>query len=178
MHVILQELDDVTAWINRNANLRLLIENINGTHKEPGQRMLAYYYQVSALCNLPKEPEDLTEEVYEQYEEMGIDDVHSVYEECGLLNYLHQEIDEADRMLLALYHVANYMFTNAVLLAEKYYGSREAIDPLCIICLFGDTPPVKAYFLKKGESWFDIGARVAIKFSGDFIPLSMYRNIR
>lgn len=82
-------------WFNTDNKLKEIIDKISSTNKSFAEQAKEAFNLVSDTFNLPKYPDDLTEDDYSKYEEEGIHHPRTVFEEVGIIRYLEpDEIQE------------------------------------------------------------------------------------
>ncbi|MNR24158.1 hypothetical protein D3C85_1412230 [compost metagenome] len=117
------------------------------------------FNELSNLYDLPKMPEDLIRyEAY--YENNGITDPRSVYEEAALLKFLEPNDDPRGIVLLAIYHVKHAIGVNLHDVFKKNSGKLSRNSKLGIK---GKSINTLIVFIKDNESWCDLDYKVVLK---------------
>lgn len=151
----------IINWFQSDDELCNIVNRIAAAGKSLEEQALEAFHQLSAHFNLPKYPEDISEQDYERFDEMGVDDPRSVFQEATIFNYLEPEEDPRGIVMVALYNVKNGIFSDVNKCAEKHFGS---VPKEYMFCYVGDGFAGKLHFLKTGESWFNIpGVKSATK---------------
>ena len=152
----------VSDWIKSNQELSDLMVNVCDNCKNVEEAALIAFYQVSDIYNLPKFPDEITEEIYAKHEELDLEP-RSVFEELAIINYLMPDKGLRDRVLQALYNVHHRQYTNIDRAAAKYYGLKK-IPKEYFVYYFGKDIDAKITFeIENGRSWFDAGAKIMTK---------------
>src|SRR5688572_18132391 len=97
-------LDD---WYNNDEKLRSIIDSLGVSNKSPEEQAKEAFYKISKLYKLHEFPDDITEEDYKNYEDEGINNPRSVFEEVGIIRYLEPQDDPRGVVLFALYNIKN-----------------------------------------------------------------------
>ncbi len=152
-------LDEAQDWIQKDENLSDLLIKIKGSSKTDEEAALTAYHQVAEMLQLPKTFSDITEDSYEADEEQDRE-LHSVFEELAIINYLEPNQNILDRVLVALYIVYMKAHIDYEQAALKYYGSKEKVPKPYFIFFFGRDVDAHISFdiPKEFNSWPESGA--------------------
>lgn len=157
------EPNPILQWIESDETLQDMIARIDATGKSIEEQAADAFHQLSEHYNLPKYPENITQEHYDLFESMGIDESRSVFEELALFKYLNPDDDPRGMVMAALYSVKNGFFTEISECAHKFFGSKKAIPKEYALCFIGNDISGHIRFLQPEESWVDLGARSMMK---------------
>jgi len=102
-----EENNPIVDWINTDEKLRAIIERLNDSGLSEKEQADIAFDEISDIYGLHKYPESFTEEDYKRFEEQGIDDPRSVYEEVGIIHYLEPNDDPRGIVLFAIYNIKN-----------------------------------------------------------------------
>jgi len=127
------------------------------------EQAVAAFHEVAETFDLPKFPEDFTDEHHERFSSMNIEDPRSVFEESAIIRYQLPDDDPRGIVILALYNVHHGIFIPLDECAEIHFGGRRKIPKEYMVCFIGDSVPGQLHFLSDGESWYDLGAKSAVK---------------
>lgn len=117
----------IQIWINEDKRLSDLIVEIQSKDLSVEQQAELAFHKLSDLYDLPKMPEDI--EKYEAfYEEKGIEEPSSVFEEHTLLKFLEPNNDPRGLVLTAVYHVKNGLRVDYEDIAKKEFGKNIPKD--------------------------------------------------
>ena len=78
----------IDEWYFSDEKLKSTIDTLSSSGKSPFDQAKEAFYKISKLYGLPKYPEDISEDDYKKYEEEGIDNPRTVFEEVGIIRYL------------------------------------------------------------------------------------------
>jgi hypothetical protein len=113
------------------------------------------FHMVSDMYKISKFPQENDDEV--DYLEST-----SVYEQLGFLKFLEPNVDLRGLVLCAIYFVKNGYITDIDAVFSKKYGTKI---PDCSGFGFkGNNTNVEIIFVKKEESWFDLGCKMFTKY--------------
>ncbi len=154
--------ETISEWINSDIELHKCINDIENTYQSHDEQAEAAFHKISELFNIPKNPEDII--VHEEFDNQFEDYVEqtSVYEQLGLLKYLNTEDGIRGNVLTAIYFVKNGYVVDFDLVMNKYNLATTA--KATGIGFKGENTKVEIVFVKKGESWFEIGCKMFKKF--------------
>ena len=153
----------VEEWYTSDKRLKEIIDTLSSTGKSPFEQAIQAFYQISNLYHLHKFPDDLTEDDYKKYEEEGIDDPRTVFEEVGIIRFLEPEDDPRGIVLFALHNIKNRTYMDINLCAERHFGDINNIPSSYIVYYTGQDADAKLNFLKDGETWTKEGVKYASK---------------
>lgn len=146
-------------WIQNDQKLSDLLVKIQSTEKSPFQQAEMAFDQLCDLYDLPKMPEDLNRyKAY--YENKGITDPRSVYEEAALLKFLEPNDDPRGVVLLAVYHVK---YAIGVDLLDVFKKNSRKLPKSPQLGIKGEGINTLIIFIKDNESWYDLGCKVMLK---------------
>ncbi|MFZ1527491.1 MAG: hypothetical protein WAT19_01995 [Ferruginibacter sp.] len=97
----------IDNWYSSDKRLKNIIDILSLSDKSPFEQATEAFYQISELYNLHKYPDDITEDDYKKYEDEGLDNPRTVFEEVGIIRYLEPEDDPRGIVLFALYNIKN-----------------------------------------------------------------------
>src|SRR6187431_1268048 len=83
----------IDEWYGSDEKLKEIIDSLSFSNKSPEEQAREAFYQIANLYELHKFPDDITEDDYKTYEEEGIDDPRTVFEEIGIIRYLEPDDD-------------------------------------------------------------------------------------
>lgn len=153
----------IEEWYHADERVQSVINRLSNAGLTNVQQAEAAFEEFCVILQLPMYPDAFTEDDYEKYSEMGIDDPRSVFEELVLYKFMDPEADPRGAVMMALYHVFNGIQVPLEECAAKHYGGKEKVPEGFMVCFIGDGIHGRLHFLEKGESWFDLGARSAMK---------------
>ena len=154
--------DDIQKWIDSDKELSDLLVEIQNLNISINEQVEIAYHRISDLYGLPKMPEDIEhlndEDTYDEEFEQT-----SVYEQYGLLKFLHGEDKDLRSVLLsAIYLAKNGYVTDIDEVYKKYYSKNKL--PIVGIGFKNINSSVELVFVKKDESWFDLGCKMFISY--------------
>ncbi|MCD0471965.1 hypothetical protein [Flavobacterium sp. JAS] len=142
--------DTITDWINEDKGLQKIIQEIESKTESFEEQAELAFHLVSAYFDVPKlESEDQLDGDYDEFMNT------CVYEQLGLLKYLEPNEDIRGQVLTAIYFLKYDYRTDIQFVFEKYYANHK--DEITGIGFKGENSKVEIVFVKKGESWFDLG---------------------
>ncbi|WP_439507038.1 hypothetical protein [Sediminibacterium sp.] len=153
----------VDIWYLSDERLKKIIDTLSLSEKSPFEQAKEAFYQISELYNLHKYPDDITEDDYRKYEDEGLDNPRTVFEEVGIIRYLEPEDDPRGVVLFALYNIKNRTYIDISFCAEKHFGSRKKVPDNYVVYFTGQDADSKLNFLNAGESWTKEGVKYASK---------------
>ena len=156
MNSLMQE---AQKWVQGDEKLFKLLKRIEASTKTDEEAALAMYDQVSTMYHLPKTYEEITDQVYDEYEALD-KEPHYVFEELAIINYLQPEETIKNNVLLALYTIFMKEHMDVEQAAIKHYGSKEKVPDRFFVFLFGkDIDAIISFTIPDGlERWTDSGA--------------------
>lgn len=143
----------IQTWFESDKQLFEIVSRIASTDKDIKEQALDAFHQLSEHFNLPKYPDNFSDEDYKRFEEMGIDNPRSVFEETTLFSYLNPEEDPRSIVMVGLYNIKNALLIDTNECAEIHFGH---VPKEYILCYVGNGFAGTLHFLQEGESWFDI----------------------
>lgn len=153
----------IDEWYFSDEKLKSTIDTLSSSGKSPFDQAKEAFYKISKLYGLPKYPEDISEDDYKKYEEEGIDNPRTVFEEVGIIRYLEPNDDPRGVVLFALYNIKNRTYMDINFCAERHFGSKKKIPDSYMVYYTGQDADSKIHFLKAGESWAKEGVKYASK---------------
>jgi hypothetical protein len=150
-------------WYSKDKKLREIIDNLSNSGKSAFDQARDAFYQLSDIYGLPKYPSDINEGDYKKYEEEGIDNPRTVFEEVGILRYLEPDDDPRGVVLCALYNIKNRTYVDIKNCAERHFGGKKNIPPSYMVYYTGQDADSKLNFLNEGEQWTKDGVKYASK---------------
>lgn len=160
----MQETDNhIIIWLKSDDGLCDVINGIDVQNLSQQESARLAFYSVSDYLKLPKQPEDITEQMYKEFEEYGFEP-ESVFEQMAVINYIADANDDTRGLVLqALYNVYHKEYHGVEYAAEVYFGSVKKIPKTYSYYLFGTDVDARIEFSIKGENWIDAGARMMKK---------------
>ena len=155
----------ILDWYSQDEQVKSVIDGLSVSGKTIEEQAAAAFEELSEAFDLPKYPHSFTEEHYDRFSGMGIDEPRSVSEEAAVIRYLDPEEDPRGIVMLALFHVLNGIQVPIQECAIKHFGGKRKIPKEYMVCFPGEGIQGKLHFLKEGESWFELGASSAIKIT-------------
>ncbi len=123
--------DDIQKWIDSDKELSDLLVEIQNLNISINEQVEITFHRISDLYSLPKMPENIEhlndEDTYDEEFEQT-----SVYEQFGLLKYLHDDQDLRGVLLSAIYLAKNGYVTDIDEVYKKYYSKNKL--PIVGIC--------------------------------------------
>jgi hypothetical protein len=158
-----EEFNPVIDWINTDEKLRAIIERLSNSGLTEKEQADVAFDEISDAYNLLKYPDSFTENDYKRYEELGINDPRSVYEEVGIIHYLEPNDDPRGIVLFAIHNIKNNLKMDINEAALKHFKSKKKIPSEYMIYFLGDKSSTMMYFLENDKSWSETGAKYASK---------------
>ena len=153
----------IDEWYLSDNRLKNIIDTLSISGKSPFEQAKEAFYQISELYGLHKHPDEISEDDYKKYEEEGINNPRTVFEEVGIIRYLEPEDDPRGVVLFALYNIKNRVYMNIDICAERHFGSKQKIPKSYMIYYTGQDADSKLNFLTAGETWTKEGVKYASK---------------
>jgi hypothetical protein len=153
----------IDEWYSSDERLKNIIDTLSLSGKSPSEQAKEAFYQISELYGLHKYPDDISEDDYKKYEEEGIDDPRTVFEEVGIIRYLEPNDDPRGVVLFALYNIKNRMYMDISFCAERRFGGKKKIPDSYMVYYTGQDADSNLHFLNTGESWTKEGVKYASK---------------
>lgn len=152
----------VLNWVNSEKELFDLLVEIQSLNISVNEQVEIAFHRISDLYGLPKMPEDI-KDVDSEEEDFDNEEfvLTSVYEQFGLLKYLHDNQDLRGVLLSAIYFVKNGYVADIDEVYKKYYSKNTL--PIVGIGFKNVNSSVELVFVREGESWFDLGCKMFIK---------------
>ncbi|MFY7743080.1 MAG: hypothetical protein ACOVQR_10555 [Flavobacterium sp.] len=152
----------VLNWVNSEKELFDLLVEIQSLNISVNEQVEIAFHRISDLYGLPKMPEDI-KDVDSEEEDFDNEEfvLTSVYEQFGLLKYLHDNQDLRGVLLSAIYFVKNGYVADIDEVYKKYYSKNTL--PIVGIGFKYVNSSVELVFVREGESWFDLGCKMFIK---------------
>ncbi|MFC2186509.1 hypothetical protein [Peijinzhouia sedimentorum] len=145
----------IEKWINEDEQLYDLVVEIQTMEKSEFEQAEILFNRLCELYDLPKMPYD-TEKYETFYEDNGILNPRSVFEEHALLKFLEPNDDPRGIVLSAVYHVKNNVGIDYQEVAEKEFGTKVP-KGLQIGIKGSGVNGIVVFPQKEGKSWFDLG---------------------
>jgi hypothetical protein len=154
---------DFEKWVASEPGIMPLIESITLTNQPLMEQAREAFYKMGDLLQVPKFPEDITEDMAAQFEANGINDPRSLFEETGIIRYLQPEDDPRGIVLAALYNVKRQQCANINECGLKHFGSIKKIPDQYMVYYTGQDADALLHFTKEGESWLQEGVKYGAK---------------
>jgi len=154
------EENPVLNWINSDKELSDMLVKIENLNISINEQVEIAFHRISDFYGLPKMPEDIEYENEEDDNNKEFEQT-SIYEQFGLLKYLHDDEDLRGVLLSAIYFVKNGYVADIDEVYKKYYSKNKL--PIVGIGFKNINSSVELVFVKEGESWFDSGCKMFIK---------------
>ena len=151
----------IQDWIDEDENLSELLVEIQSLDIPEREQARIAFKKLCEHYDLPQMPED-TLKYKKQYEELGITDPRSVFEEHALLKYFMPENDPRGLVLNATYHVKMDIRVDYQEIAEKEFGNNIP-ENLQIGIRGSDIDGEIVFPIKEGKSWVDLDCKVLVK---------------
>ena len=150
----------IENWINTDKKLYDLIVEIDSTEKSLVEKAEIAFEKLSKMYNIPRMPNDIDDEEFENDEEFDGIEQRSLFEEHALIKYLAEENKDPRGMVLsATFHLLNNYRVDLYQVAEKEFG--KIIPENCKIAIKGEGFNGEVVFpQKESKSWFDLGCKI------------------
>ena len=111
------------------------------------------------MYHIPKVYEDITEQVYEEYEKLDMEP-RTVFQELAIIKYLLPKAPIRDNVLLAIYTVLHKEQADLIPAAKIHYGSVTKIPKPSFVYFFGKDIDARITFtIPPGmATWTESGA--------------------
>lgn len=152
-----QGFNPIELWIKTDEKLSAILTKIEKQAVSLEKQAEMAFHQVAENYNLPKMPQDIDYDVHD-------DEMQSVYEILGLVNYTFPEEDPRGNVMFALCSVHDNIPFDMNELTKKAKQNGINFAEISGIGYLGDNYNVKIIFVKKNESWFDLGCKFFVKF--------------
>ena len=107
-------------WINTDQKLYNLIVEIDLTDKSLVEKAEMAFEKLSKLYNIPRMPNDIDDDEFEDDEEFDGIEQRSLFEEHALIKYLAEENEDLrGKVLSAAFHLLNNYRVDLLQVAEK-----------------------------------------------------------
>jgi hypothetical protein len=157
--------DEIQKWIDSDKEFSDLLVEIQNLNISVNEQVEIAFHRISDFFGLPKMPEDIQDAYEDEEEDIDNDNYWfeqtSVYEQFGLLKYLHDDQDLRGVLLSAIYFVKNGYVADTDEVYKKYYSKNKL--PIFGIGFKNINSSVELVFVKKDESWFDLGCKMFIR---------------
>tara|TARA_A100000171_G_scaffold39305_1_gene38912 strand:- start:1350 stop:1826 length:477 start_codon:yes stop_codon:yes gene_type:complete len=153
----------IQAWINEDKTLSDLLVEIQSLNITVLEQAEVAFDKLCELYDLPKMPEDI-EKYKAFFEEKGIEEPSSVFEEHALLKFLEPNNDPRGLVLTAVYHVKKGLRVDYEEIAEKEFGKNIPKDLQIGIRGTGIQGEV-VFPTIENKSWIELGCVVNAKLS-------------
>ncbi len=156
--------NEIQQWIDSDKVLSDVLVEIQEMPISLQEQAEVAFHRISEMYGVPKMPEDIVYDNDEESESITSDNPEqsSVYEQLGLFKYLHPDDDPRGLVLAAIYAVINNLSIDMGDIYNKKYGRKT--PTLYGIGWIGENSKVEIIFIEKGESWYDAGCKVFVKF--------------
>lgn len=150
----------IENWINTDKKLFNLIVEIDSTDKSLFEKAEIAFEKLSELYNIPRMPNDIDDQNFEDDEEFDGLEQRSLFEEHALIKHLAEKNEDPRGMVLsAAFHLLNNYRVDLIQVAEKEFGKR--IPKNCKIAVKGEGFNGEVVFpQKESKSWFDLGCKI------------------
>src|SRR5687768_5789050 len=98
-------LNPIEDWYSSDERIRRTLDQLSTSGMTVPEQAAAAFESVADEFDLPKYPENVTEDHYRRFSELGVDEPRSVFEENAILRYLEPDDDPRGLAMLALYNV-------------------------------------------------------------------------
>lgn len=151
-------------WYSSDKKFKEIIDKLNESGKSPFDQAKEAFYILADLYQLPKYPEDITDDDYIQLAKKGINKPRSVFEEVGIFRFLEPDDDPRSVVISAIYTLKNRTYVNINLCAEQHFGGQEYVPQSYVVYYTGNDADGKLNFLTDEEStWLKEGVKYASK---------------
>jgi hypothetical protein len=144
------EVNPIVEWYTNDqklCDLLVAIDQQNLTEHEAARKA---FYEVSALYNLPKFPEDVSED--DKLDDFGeICKNVSVYEQLAIVKWMHPENTFRANVLLSMLYVYKKFYPQIEEAASEFYGTFDDIPEACYACFYGKDADVQVKFYTKNK---------------------------
>lgn len=154
----------IADWFERDKDLQNIVLSIDSRTSDEYEAAKFAFDEAADYLGLPKQPEDVTEEMSEEHDKLGLDSPRSVFHELALINYLFPDEDIRGNVMLALFNIQHKSYVDYEEVAVVFFEEYENIPIEYTIYFFGSAIDAKISFdLPKGTTWVEAGAKMAVK---------------
>jgi len=150
-------------WYNSDSTVKQIIDRVDSTGKSFDEQAEIAFHEFCEVFKLAKFPDDISEELYTEFYEKGLDEPRSVYEEIGILRFLAPGDDPRSIVFRAIYDIKNYEYIDIDECAIIHFGKKKSIPKEYMVYYSGENSKAILNFLKEGESWTKDGVKYASK---------------
>lgn len=152
----------IQQWIDSDKELSDMLVEIQNLNIPINEQVEIAFHRISDFYGLPKIPKNITPLKDDDTNDKEFEQT-SVYEQYGLLKFLHDEDKDLRGVLLsAIYFVKNGYVADIDEVYKKYYSINKL--PIEGIGFTKTNSNVELVFVEKGESWFDLGCKMFIRY--------------
>lgn len=153
----------IVNWFKSDEKLCEIVNAIEALKKSSEESARMAFYKVADYFKLPKQPEDITEQMYREFDEYGFEP-ESVFEQMAVINYMSDTSDDKRSLVMqALYNVYHKEYHGLEYAAKIYFGGAEKIPQTYACYLFGNDIDARITFSIKEDNWVNAGARMKKK---------------
>jgi hypothetical protein len=157
--------NEIQKWIDEDKELSKLLTDIQLEFESVEEQAIEAFHKVTSHFNLPLMPEDKGQ-FENEYEQRGVVNPRSVFEEYTVLNFLAPDDDPRGRVLSAIFHVKQDIQVDYHYVAEKQFGSN--IPKELLIGMRGEGLKGELIFpLLEGKTWTQLGCKFCVKYFKD-----------
>ena len=148
----------VMSWVNNDPELTKCLVEIQEMEISFEDQAEVAFHKLSDMFNLPKLPIDV-QRIYDINEDSQ--ELTSVYQMLGFLVGLSDDPDRRGHVLQAVYYIIHgYTIDVKDVIKEKFGRKKSEIVG---VCFEGENSKVELVFVKKGESWLELGCNLFLK---------------
>ena len=155
--------DPVLKWYKSDQELKAIIDSISNSNLSEDEQANLLFDSLSEHYDLVKYPDDITDEVFERFEQLGMDDPRSLFEEIGIIRFLKPKADPNGLVIQAAYHLLNYTYIDIDYCAKKHFGNIKKIPNSYMIYYSGEKADSILNFAAENESWAKPGIKYGSK---------------
>lgn len=147
-------------WIRGDRRLFNLLTEIENTSNAFVERAEMIFHKVSELYEAPKYPDDVDDEKLVN----GFMAETSVYEQLALLKYLEPGDEKLpENVLAAIYFIVHGTQVEMSFVYDKYSLEGGNLKDISGRGFKNEGSGVELIFVKKDESWYDLGCKYFVK---------------
>lgn len=152
--------ESIGEWIVANKKLHKILSKIEKSTNSIEKQAEKIFHRVSKLYGIPKYPEDVDDEKPINGHIVNL----SLYEQIGFLKYLEPEPEKlAINTITAIFFIVNGNEVDLSFVYEKYKSKGGNKNEISGFGFRNEDVKVELVFVKKGESWFDLGCKYFTK---------------
>jgi hypothetical protein len=148
------------TWIEEDTKLSNALLDIDELGLSSIESAKIAFFKIAELYNLPKNPEDITEENYAEHEKDNLQEPRSVVEEMAIINFMASKDDDIKSLVLSALH--NIYFKTYIDINEAaiiHFGTEKNIPNDYTVYFFGsDINAVISFIIKENKTWIEAGA--------------------